>query len=225
MLKEYVARGNYIFPPRPSMRLATDLFAYCARAPAVVQHDLDLRVPHPRGRCERGAGARVHARERHRVLRGRDRRGPVSGRVRRAAVVLLQRPQPLLPGGREVPGRAPAVGRDHARPLRRDQPARARASLPRADGRLDADGAAAREQHRPRRDPGAVRGLAAALSRCTRTPSTRRSHSRPSAPRGSRSARSRSSRPRRGRRTRPTRSAARTSSRRSPTSSSNARRS
>ncbi|MGH3077987.1 MAG: acyl-CoA mutase large subunit family protein, partial [Gaiellaceae bacterium] len=30
VLKEYVARGNYIFPPRSSMRLATDLFAYCA---------------------------------------------------------------------------------------------------------------------------------------------------------------------------------------------------
>src|SRR5436309_6135791 len=30
ILKEYVARGNYIFPPRPSMRLTTDLFAYCA---------------------------------------------------------------------------------------------------------------------------------------------------------------------------------------------------
>jgi methylmalonyl-CoA mutase, N-terminal domain len=35
VLKEYVARGNYIFPPRPSMRLATDVFAYCAeRLPA-----------------------------------------------------------------------------------------------------------------------------------------------------------------------------------------------
>jgi methylmalonyl-CoA mutase, N-terminal domain len=30
VLKEYVARGNYIFPPRPTMRLTTDLFAYCA---------------------------------------------------------------------------------------------------------------------------------------------------------------------------------------------------
>src|SRR5918999_1018891 len=29
ILKEYVARGNYIFPPRPSMRITTDLFAYC----------------------------------------------------------------------------------------------------------------------------------------------------------------------------------------------------
>ncbi|NDJ75071.1 MAG: methylmalonyl-CoA mutase family protein [Chloroflexi bacterium] len=31
ILKEYIARGTYIFPPRPSMRLITDLFAYCAR--------------------------------------------------------------------------------------------------------------------------------------------------------------------------------------------------
>jgi methylmalonyl-CoA mutase N-terminal domain/subunit len=30
ILKEYVARGNYIFPPRPSMRITTDLFTYCA---------------------------------------------------------------------------------------------------------------------------------------------------------------------------------------------------
>ena len=29
LLKEYVARGTYIFPPRPSMRLITDIFAYC----------------------------------------------------------------------------------------------------------------------------------------------------------------------------------------------------
>ena len=35
ILKEYIARGNYIFPPQPSMRLTTDLFAYCAE-----------RVPH-----------------------------------------------------------------------------------------------------------------------------------------------------------------------------------
>jgi methylmalonyl-CoA mutase N-terminal domain/subunit len=30
ILKEYVARGTYIYPPRPSMRLVTDIFAYCA---------------------------------------------------------------------------------------------------------------------------------------------------------------------------------------------------
>ena len=32
ILKEYVARGTYIFPPEPSMRLVTDLFAYCAES-------------------------------------------------------------------------------------------------------------------------------------------------------------------------------------------------
>jgi len=29
ILKEYIARGTYIFPPGPSMRLITDVFAYC----------------------------------------------------------------------------------------------------------------------------------------------------------------------------------------------------
>jgi len=29
ILKEYIARGNFIFPPKPAMRLTTDLFAYC----------------------------------------------------------------------------------------------------------------------------------------------------------------------------------------------------
>jgi methylmalonyl-CoA mutase N-terminal domain/subunit len=31
ILKEYIARGTYIYPPRPSLRLITDLFAYCAQ--------------------------------------------------------------------------------------------------------------------------------------------------------------------------------------------------
>jgi methylmalonyl-CoA mutase N-terminal domain/subunit len=31
ILKEYIARGTYRFPPRPSMRLITDLFAFCGR--------------------------------------------------------------------------------------------------------------------------------------------------------------------------------------------------
>src|SRR2546427_4666905 len=31
VLKEYVARGTYIYPPKPSLRLAADLMSYCAR--------------------------------------------------------------------------------------------------------------------------------------------------------------------------------------------------
>ncbi len=30
ILKEYIARGTYIYPPRPSMRIITDIFSYCA---------------------------------------------------------------------------------------------------------------------------------------------------------------------------------------------------
>jgi methylmalonyl-CoA mutase N-terminal domain/subunit len=34
ILKEYIARGTYIYPPRPAMRLVTDIFAFCRdRAP------------------------------------------------------------------------------------------------------------------------------------------------------------------------------------------------
>jgi methylmalonyl-CoA mutase, N-terminal domain len=31
ILKEYIARGTYIFPPKPSLRLVTDVFSYCRR--------------------------------------------------------------------------------------------------------------------------------------------------------------------------------------------------
>ena len=31
ILKEYIARGTYIYPPQPSLRLVTDLFAFCAK--------------------------------------------------------------------------------------------------------------------------------------------------------------------------------------------------
>jgi methylmalonyl-CoA mutase N-terminal domain/subunit len=31
ILKEYVARGTYIYPPRPSLRIVTDIMAFCAR--------------------------------------------------------------------------------------------------------------------------------------------------------------------------------------------------
>jgi methylmalonyl-CoA mutase N-terminal domain/subunit len=31
LLKEYIARGTYVYPPRPSMRIITDIFGYCAQ--------------------------------------------------------------------------------------------------------------------------------------------------------------------------------------------------
>ena len=42
ILKEYIARGTWIYPPRPSMRLVTDIFEFCAPRAAALEHDLDL---------------------------------------------------------------------------------------------------------------------------------------------------------------------------------------
>ena len=66
-------RRSDIFPPEPSMRLVTDMVEFCARGDAAVAPDLDLRLPHPRGGLDGGAGARVHARGRLRLRRGGDR--------------------------------------------------------------------------------------------------------------------------------------------------------
>ena len=45
IFKEYSARGTYIYPPRPSLRLVTDLMAYCAAEMPGVEHHLGQRVP------------------------------------------------------------------------------------------------------------------------------------------------------------------------------------
>ena len=51
---------------------------------AAVEHDLDQRLSHPRGRIDRGAGGRVHVRERGRVRAGGDR-PPASTSTRSAS--------------------------------------------------------------------------------------------------------------------------------------------
>ena len=111
ILKEFIAQKEYIYPPRPSMRLITDVFAFCSPRGAEVEHDLGQRVPHPRGGRDGAAGAGLHAARRDRIRAVRRRRGPRRGRVRPAHLVLLQRPQRLLRGDREVPGGAQALGR------------------------------------------------------------------------------------------------------------------
>ena len=47
ILKEFIAQKEYIFPPRPSMRLVTDVFAFCRRRGPSLELDLGQRVPHP----------------------------------------------------------------------------------------------------------------------------------------------------------------------------------
>ena len=126
MLKEYIARGNYIFPPRPSMRLTTDLFAYCAeRIPS--WNTISISGYHIR---EAGSTAAQElaftVANGIAYCAGRRRGRALAGRLRRTALVLLQRAQRLLPGGREVPGSAAPVGARDARAVRRETRRRSR---------------------------------------------------------------------------------------------------
>ena len=74
ILKEFMVRNTYIYPPAPSMRIISDIFAFTSRADAEVQLDLHLRLPHPGGRGDGRPGAGVHPRRRRGVPPRRDRR-------------------------------------------------------------------------------------------------------------------------------------------------------
>ena len=77
---------------------------------AALEHGLDQRLPHPRGRLDRGPGAGLHDRRRDGLRRGRPRARPAHRRLRAAPVVLLQLALGLLRGDRQVPRVAPRSG-------------------------------------------------------------------------------------------------------------------
>ena len=119
ILKEFMVRNTYIYPPAPSMRIISDIFAYTSRAHAEVQLDLDLRLSHAGGRRDGRPRTRLHARRRRRVRARRRRRRPRHRRVRAAPVVLLGDRHELLHGGRQDARRAPAVGEADQEGVRR----------------------------------------------------------------------------------------------------------
>ena len=51
ILKEFMVRNTYIYPPLPSMRIISDIFAYTSAEDAEVQLDLDLRLSHAGSRA------------------------------------------------------------------------------------------------------------------------------------------------------------------------------
>ena len=158
---------------------------------AEVASDLDLRLPHPRGRLDGRAGARVHAHGRLH-LRGMGARArPRGGRLRAAALLLLQRAPRLLRGDREVPRRPPHLGAGAERALRSQGPALAADALPHPDRGGLADRAAARGEHRAHGDRGAVRRAGRHAEPAHQLLTTRRWRSRPRTPSGSRFAPSR----------------------------------
>ena len=67
ILKEYAARGTYIFPPRPSMRIITNIFEYCSKEVPRWNTILHLRLPHPRGRLDGDSGSRLYPGRRNRL--------------------------------------------------------------------------------------------------------------------------------------------------------------
>ena len=126
ILKEFMVRNTYIYPPAPSMRIISDIFAYTSQQHAEVQLDLDLRLPHAGGRSDGRSRTRLHARRRRRIRPRRHRRRARHRRVRAAPVVLLGDRHELLHGGRQDARRAPAVGEAHRRSSSRRTAARCR---------------------------------------------------------------------------------------------------
>ena len=120
---------------------------------------LDLGLPHPRGRLDGRPGARLHPGRRLRLRGGGHRARPRRGRLRAAALLLLQRAHRLLRGGREVPCRAPHLGEGAARALRGQEPSLVAHALPRPDRWRLPHRSAAGGEHRadgargPRRGP------------------------------------------------------------------------
>ena len=72
ILKEYIARGTYVFPPKESMRLITDIFEFLLHQCAPVEHHLDFRLLHSRSGFDGRSRGGLHAGQRTGV-RGRSR--------------------------------------------------------------------------------------------------------------------------------------------------------
>ncbi len=115
ILKEFMVRNTYIYPPEPSMRIVADIIDYTAQGDAEVQFDLDLRLSHAGGRRDAGAGACLHAGRRPRICPRRHRQGPGRRRLRRPSLLLLRHRHEFLHGGGEAARRPAALDADHGR--------------------------------------------------------------------------------------------------------------
>ena len=191
VLKEYIARGTYIYPPAQSLRLITDIFAYC-KAEVPKWNTISISGYHM---AEAGATPAQEIAftlaDGIEYVRAAVKAGLDVDDFAAAAVLLLRLAHDDPGGGREVPGGPPDLGPGDARRVRREEPQVADAALPHPDGRRAADRPAARGQPGPGRRSRASPRCSAAPSRCTPTPSTRRWRCRARSRRGSRCAPSR----------------------------------
>ncbi len=193
MLKEYIAQKEWIYPPEPSMRIITDMMAYCAK------HVPKWNTISISGYHIREAGSTA-AQELAFTLA--DGFAYVEAGI--AAGMDVDEFAPRLSfffnshsDFFEEIAKFRAARRIWARHMREKygakEPALVGAALPHADRWLFGDGAAAREQHHAHRLPGAGGSAWAARNRCTPIRSTKCSHCPPRRTWRSRCGRSRSS--------------------------------
>ena len=125
ILKEYIARGTYIYPLRPAMRIVTDIFGWC-RAEVPNWNAISISGYHIR---EAGS---TDVQE-------------VAFTLANGTFIFLQFTQRISNADRKISGRPPPVGAHHARPFSRARSAFVDAALPCSNRRLLAHRAAARK--------------------------------------------------------------------------------
>lgn len=108
ILKEFMVRNTYIYPPKPSMRIISDIFAYTsAKMPKF--NSISISGYHIQ---EAGATADLSwptPRRRRRLHQGGPERRPGHRQLRAPAIVLLGHRDEFLYGGRQTAGRPVAV--------------------------------------------------------------------------------------------------------------------
>ena len=185
ILKEYLTRNTYIYPPEPSMRIVSDIIAYCSTHMPKYNTDQHQRLPHDGGRRQLGAAVRLHPGRRVGV-----RAGGAQGRarhrsVRTAAFLLLRHRHEFLHGHRHAAGGAVSVACAHAAgsiPRTRSRPCCAPTARPRAGAWRPRTPTTTLSERRW----SASRRCWAAPSRCTPTPSMKPSGCPRTSPRASR---------------------------------------
>jgi methylmalonyl-CoA mutase N-terminal domain/subunit len=194
ILKEYIAQKEWCFPIEPAMRLVTDMIEWCTES-MPRWHPVSISGYHIR---EAGSTAQQEL-----AFTLKDGFTYVERAIERGLDVDDFAPRlsfffnahiDFFEEVAKYRAGSPDLGTRDARDLRRQTAGVDAAALPHADRRRLADRAAAAQQHRPHHPGGARRRCSAAPSRCTPTPSTRRSPCRPRRRCGWRCARSRSSR-------------------------------
>ena len=159
ILKEFIAQKEYIFPPRPSMRLITDIFAFCAERGAAVEHDLGERLSHPRSGRDGGCRSwRSRCATASSTCSGASTPGSTSTTFVPRMSFFFNAHSDFFEEIAKYRAARRIWARGDARPVRREERALVEAALPQPDRRRLADRAAALQQRRAHGAAGAVGG-------------------------------------------------------------------